>query len=140
MCGDNQKEADPFEYSHDRGARASRGGVRGDSYVQKYVVAFLAAFLIFILLTVALTNYLLSGAISRTILKPLRILKLGAREIAGGNLDFRPDYAKDDEFGDVCREFDRMRDRLKESVAEKLRYENYRRELLRAFPTTCARR
>ena len=107
-----------------------RGGVRGDSYVQKYVVAFLAVFLIFILLTVALTDYLLSGAVSRMILKPLRILKLGAREIAGGNLDFRPDYAKDDEFGDVCREFDRMRARLKESVAEKLRYENYRRELL----------
>lgn len=107
-----------------------RAGVHGDSYVQKYVVVFLAVFLVFILLTVALTNYALSGVISRMILRPLRILKLGACEIAGGNLNSGLSYVKDDEFGDVCREFDRMRARLKESVSEKLRYESYRRELL----------
>ena len=110
------------------GGGGESGGVR--SYFQRYIVTFGGVFLACILLTVALTNLVLSGCISRMILRPLSILRDGAREIADGNLDFRLSCEGGDEFAAVCREFEAMRGRLKDSVDARLRYEASRREML----------
>lgn len=108
----------------------SRGRIPTESYLQKYVLSFMLMFLGFVLLTIAGTNLILSHLITRMIMKPLIFLKKGTKEIADGNLDFELNYKKKDEFGEVCREFDEMRVRLKESVDMQLAYEKYRRELI----------
>lgn len=100
------------------------------SYFRRYIVSFVAVFLLFTTAVVLLTNGVLSGRIVRMILKPLNILKEGTREIADGNLDWELSYQRADEFGEVCGEFDRMRSQLKASVEERLRYEQYRKELI----------
>lgn len=101
-----------------------------DSYLKKHIVIFLVLFLIFVFAVVILTNLILSRYITHMILKPLNALRSGTKEIADGNLDFQLDYLKKDEFGDVCKEFDQMRGHLKDSVETRLRYEQYRQELI----------
>ncbi len=100
------------------------------SYLKQHIVIFVALFLLFVLVAVILTNLILSRYIAHMILKPLRILQNGTKEIADGNLDFELEYPKKDEFGEVCDEFNQMRGHLKESVETRIRYELYRRELI----------
>lgn len=75
-------------------------------------------------------NGITSWWISRSILKPLRLLSLGTKEIREGNLDTEMEYRNKDEFGDVCRDFDDMRAYLKESVEQRLKDEKRRRDLI----------
>lgn len=100
------------------------------TYLKRHIFSMIALFVIVIIASIAVTNFCLSRWVTRMILKPLDILRKGAREIADGNLDFAIDYDKPDEMGEVCREFDGMRTRLKDSVETRLRYEKYRRELI----------
>lgn len=100
------------------------------SYLQKYIVSVVVIFIIFAIAAVILTNLILSRWIGHLILKPLKILKNGTKEIADGNLDFQMDYQKNDEFRDVCDEFDQMRGHLRDSVETRLQYEQYRKELI----------
>ena len=79
---------------------------------------------------VELANLALSRWISRSVLEPLKELSAGAREIRNGNLDHRITYAKQDEFGEVCQDFNEMRGYLKQSVKQRQEFEKRRRELI----------
>ncbi|MDD2979290.1 MAG: HAMP domain-containing sensor histidine kinase [Hespellia sp.] len=100
------------------------------SYLKKHILIFVMMFGLIVMALVIVTNLLLSRWISHMIMKPLKALQIGTREIANGNLDSEIAYHKPDEFGEVCQEFDAMRGRLKESVETRLQYEQYRRELI----------
>lgn len=100
------------------------------SYFQRYVVAFAAAIVLLVGLVILATNAGLSVWIVRSIMKPLRILEDGTKRIADGDLEWTLDYHEPNEFGAVCGEFEKMRGQLKESVETRLRYEQYRRELI----------
>ena len=103
---------------------------RQDSYFRKYVFRFMILFLARALLVVLLTNVVLTGWITRSILKPLGLLSRASKEIRDGNLDTPLVYAHADEFGQVCGDFDEMRLHLKKSVEDRLHYENSRRQLI----------
>ena len=96
------------------------------NYIMKYVCIIIA---FFVLLTVFI-NGILSWWISKSILKPLKQLSLGTKEIREGNLDTPMQYHKKDEFGEVCRDFDMMRAYLKESVQQRLEDEKRSRNLI----------
>ncbi|GAU77312.1 HAMP domain-containing sensor histidine kinase [Fusibacter sp. 3D3] len=64
------------------------------------------------------------------ILKPLEDVKLAAREIKNGNLNFKIEYTKKDEIGDVFDAIEEMRNELKEASEVRLQYETNRNELL----------
>lgn len=96
------------------------------SYILKYILGFIAAFL---MLTVCV-NGVLSYWRSKSVLVPLQKLSRGTKEIKDGNLDTRIEYTKPDEFGEVCRDFDEMRMYLKESVEQRLRDEQRRKDLI----------
>lgn len=100
------------------------------SYFQRYVVAFVFLFVLLVAAVIILTDVILARKVTKAIMEPLDILKDGTGRIADGDLDWELDYHKPDEFGEVCREFDRMRGQLKESVETRLQYEQYRRELI----------
>lgn len=74
-------------------------------------------------------NFLLTYLLAKSILQPIEILKKAAYEIKRGNLDFDLAYQAADEFGDMIREFDEMRHKLKESLEQNLQYEQERKEL-----------
>ncbi|MBQ9168485.1 MAG: HAMP domain-containing histidine kinase [Oscillospiraceae bacterium] len=61
---------------------------------------------------------------------PLSRLQKGAQNIKEGNLDFQMDIDGEDEFSELCRDFEDMRIRLKESAEEKLILDKESKELI----------
>lgn len=107
-----------------------RGNQDAGSYLQNYILKYMAIILgIFFLMTV-IVNGILSHWVSRSVLLPLNKLKNGTREIIKGNLDTNLDYHKPDEFGEVCHDFEEMREYLRQSVEQRLEYETRRKEII----------
>lgn len=98
----------------------------GFHYIQIMMqVAFLS-----IISVVVITITILTYFITRSILKPLKLLKEGTRQIKSGNLHHSIVYPKKDEFGDVCADFEDMRISLLTLKEEERRYEENRKELI----------
>ena len=68
--------------------------------------------------------------IYRSIATPLVKLKKATQNIKEGNLDFVLDVEGDDEFSELCRDFEEMRKRLKESADEKVLLDKENKELI----------
>ncbi|MDO5541426.1 MAG: HAMP domain-containing sensor histidine kinase [Eubacteriales bacterium] len=85
----------------------------------------IAAVLILLLTALFLTVWIYAG-----INIPLNKLRTATHNIAEGNLDFTIDVNGDDEISDLCRDFEEMRIRLKESTAEKMEYDRESKELI----------
>ncbi|MCR5481573.1 MAG: HAMP domain-containing histidine kinase [Clostridia bacterium] len=79
---------------------------------------------------IALVDLVLTKHMLRRIIVPLDLLRFGANQIKEENLDFEMRYDGQDEFSQVCSDFDRMRLRLKASIEMQSRYEENRKELL----------
>ncbi|MDD3794972.1 MAG: HAMP domain-containing sensor histidine kinase [Lachnospiraceae bacterium] len=61
---------------------------------------------------------------------PLTKLREATQRIKEGDLDFTLEPEGDDEISDLCRDFESMRQRLKESEEEKEKYDNENKELI----------
>lgn len=86
---------------------------------------FISAFVI--LISVALVVGLW---VYRSIAVPLVKLKKATQNIKEGNLDFVLDVEGNDEFSELCQDFEEMRCRLKESTEEKNLIEKENKELI----------
>ena len=99
-----------------------------DSQGRVHVMAkdlFISAFII--LISVALVVGLW---VYRSIAVPLVKLKKATQYIKEGNLDFVLDVEGNDEFSELCQDFEEMRRRLKESTEEKNLIEKENKELI----------
>ena len=99
-----------------------------DSQSRVHVMAkdlFISAFII--LISVALVVGLW---VYRSIAVPLVKLKKATQNIKEGNLDFVLDVEGNDEFSELCQDFEEMRRRLKESTEEKNLIEKENKELI----------
>ncbi|NRT88414.1 sensor histidine kinase [Clostridium beijerinckii] len=94
------------------------------------VISYIIIVIIVSLIVVTITNVILSSKIYKKLIRPLELLSYGAEQIKNGNLDFEMNYESDDEFGQVCGDFDEMRLRLKHSVDMQLKYEEDRKQLV----------
>ncbi len=90
-----------------------------------FPILFGLLFLLFILI-IGILNYL----VSRSIIRPISILKEGAEQIKLGNLDYKIKNTSNDEFGELAVTFEEMRTQLKASVDLQLQYEENRKDLL----------
>lgn len=79
--------------------------------------------LVFTALSVSLWLY-------RSIAAPLVKLRKATQNIKEGNLDFVLDVEGDDEFSELCQDFEEMRIRLKESAEEKVLMDKENKELI----------
>lgn len=68
--------------------------------------------------------------IYRSVATPLVKLRKATQNIKDGNLDFVLDVEGADEFAELCRDFEEMRRRLKESAEEKLVLDKENKELI----------
>lgn len=68
--------------------------------------------------------------IYRSVATPLVKLRKATQNIKDGNLDFVLDVEGADEFAELCRDFEKMRRRLKESAEEKLVLDKENKELI----------
>ena len=83
-----------------------------------------------VLLILALTAGVMTIWIYRGTMVPIKKLQIATKNIKDGNLDFTIDYDEQDEMGDLCRNFEEMRKRLKESTEEKMVAEKENRALI----------
>lgn len=79
---------------------------------------------------IILLGLYLSRLLSRQILEPLSALREAAAEIRQGNLDKPVIIQAQDEFGDACRDFEKMRLELKDAKEQQEKYEKNRKELI----------
>ena len=76
------------------------------------------------------TGIILSLWIYKSILHPLNILRLAAMQIGQGNLGNPIHIASSDEIGQLCRDFEDMRIRLKSLLEERIESEEKTREIM----------
>ncbi len=68
--------------------------------------------------------------ISKDIIRPVRKLEQGVKQIKEGNLDFKMKTDSKTEMGDVIESFDAMRQELKNSIEKQIKFEENRKELI----------
>ena len=86
---------------------------------------FFSAFVILIFSSLAVGLW-----IYRSIAAPMVKLKKATQNIKEGNLDFVLDVQGTDEFSELCKDFEEMRVRLKESAEEKILLDRENKELI----------
>lgn len=77
-----------------------------------------------------LMNLLLYYLLTRSIIKPLDLLRKSTERIKEGNLEFELKAVGSDEIAKLSEAFEDMRTKLKQSVELQLQYENNRKELI----------
>ena len=86
--------------------------------------------MVMMIVIIVMTGAVLIVWIYKSVMSPLRKISEAARSIADGNLEFELKYDKSDEFGDIYKDFEHMRKRLKESVEQKLINDNENKILI----------
>jgi signal transduction histidine kinase len=86
--------------------------------------------LILIIVIITVTNRTLTRIVLKSITVPLDTLVFGVRQIRDGNLTFRLEYQKNDEFTPACAAFNDMAARLQRLEGARQKDEESRRELI----------
>ena len=83
-----------------------------------------------LIVIVFFTNRVLTKNITNYIMNAINVLTKGVNEISEGNLTYRINYNKDDEFDSVCKNFNEMASHLLEMVQQRQMDEDNRKELI----------
>lgn len=94
--------------------------------LQSSFVQFITSFVAIMCITATL----LILWIYQGIIRPLNTLRIATLQIQEGNLDYTVKAESEDEIGELCEEFDKMRRRLKKLIEDRLQYEEDSRELI----------
>lgn len=112
------------------GFRGSLYSLQGSS--KYYVDTFIINAMLFIL--VVILCYALSKVLYRSIFKRvgygLNTLDFALEEVANGNLDYRTDYERSDEFKPICDKFNIMAEKLQSYVMQNAQQEQTRKEII----------
>lgn len=86
--------------------------------------------MISVLLILVLTACMLTVWIYTSLINPIKKLQVAAQNIKDGNLDFTVEVESEDEIGELCRNFEEMRQRLKDNTEEKIASEGENKTLI----------
>ena len=118
-----QQVKDSTEVVYDISVGESANSQTQVRLIAKDVLFTATVILVFTSLSIGLWIY-------RSIATPLVKLKKATQNIKEGNLDFVLEVEGDDEFSELCRDFEEMRKRLKESAEEKVLMDKENKELI----------
>jgi signal transduction histidine kinase len=130
LIDDNLLSLKQFNFKFSDGSPGSLFMVSDVSPIGKFARDFLGSLFLAIILILIITNGLLTFIVSRSILKPIEALENAAGQIKEGNLNFAVQSESNDEIGQLCKTFEEMRCKLKESIELQLQYEENRKELI----------
>ena len=82
------------------------------------------------LVIISLTASLLTLWIYRSIVRPINVLRIATNQIREGDLDYSVHLDTQDEIGQLCNDFERMRIQLKQLIEDRLKYEEDMKELI----------
>lgn len=94
--------------------------------VRQYITNMLIA----IVLILAFTAGVMIIWIYRGVAIPLGRMQMATQNIKEGNLDYELEVTTEDEIGQLCRDFEEMRIRLKDTATEKVEYDKRSKELI----------
>lgn len=76
-----------------------------------------------IIVVMSVIALLVTAWIYGTMIQPIHLLQKAAKEIKDGNLDYVVETTDNGEIGDLCRDFEEMRKRLKDTSEEKIQFD-----------------
>ncbi len=91
---------------------------------------FFIGTVITIVAVLVLTGMALVFWIRQGVLDPLNKMRIATQHIKEGNLDFELVPEAEDEMGQLCKDFEEMRKRLRDNAQEKLAYDKESKELI----------
>lgn len=94
------------------------------------IKSLMADVLVSVLLILVLTACMLTIWIYTSLINPIKKLQVAAQNIKDGNLDFTVDVESNDEIGELCKNFEEMRQRLKDNAEEKIASEKENKALI----------
>lgn len=94
--------------------------------IKSIVIQAAIAFLIIL----SLTASVLILWIYRSMLRPINVLRVATNQIREGDLDYKVVSYSEDEIGELCNDFEKMRIRLKNLIEAQLKYEEDIKELI----------
>lgn len=100
------------------------------SSIEQFTQLYLPTILIILVLILIFTNGLLSYFVSRSFIKPIKLLQKSTEKIQQGDLTFELETTRKDELGELMTDFEVMRRKLQESIELQIQYENDRKLLL----------
>ena len=109
-------------------------GARGSLFIVKRVMGlisgkFLSGLFVSMLTILVFTAFLLTRWLERSIFTPISAINIAMNNIRDGNFTYTLSTGEEGEIGDLYRNYEDMRLRLKESADEKLEREKQNREL-----------
>lgn len=84
------------------------------------IKTLMADVIVSVIMILILTACMLTVWIYTSLINPIKKLQIAAQNIKEGNLDFTIEAESTDEIGELCKSFEEMRQRLKDSAEEKL--------------------
>ena len=118
-----QHNSDSSEIVYDISMGVSANSKKQVKLIARDLLFTATVILVFTALSIGLWIY-------RSIATPLVKLKKATQNIKEGNLDFVLDVEGNDEFSELCQDFEEMRKRLKESAEEKIILDKENKELI----------
>lgn len=103
--------------------------IKNYSYEKYAIRASFFVMGIFIVITLG-TNLILTRFVSKSIMGPLNTLVHGVHQIRDGELGYRIEYKRKDEFAVVCDDFNEMAVRLQQMVNDRLKDNENRKQLV----------
>ncbi len=94
------------------------------------VVTMLKGLVLVVIIGMGATAIVMTSWIYQSMFAPLKQLRKATHEIGEGNLDYSIKEISNDEIGELCRDFEIMRLKLKENIEEKLKFDQENRELI----------
>ncbi|RAV21236.1 sensor histidine kinase [Paenibacillus contaminans] len=119
-----------FDFKYTDGAKGSLFVFRERSPFVGLTRRLLPVLTLILVGVLVVANVLLYRWITRSVVKPLNKLRSFTERIEDGNLQFKLDLHSKDEIGKLNEAFEKMRQRLQESVSLRLQYEENRKELI----------
>ncbi len=87
-------------------------------------------YFVFVTSIIFVINRILTRFVSNKVTAPIELLVSGVHELRDGNLNYRIQYEYNDEFGQVCNDFNEMAQRLFDMVVARQKDEENRKELI----------
>lgn len=123
MQNEQLRKAQTSKLSYDIAIIDSVDETAGAKVMTKDIIIVVVVVLVF-------TSLLIGTWIYRSIAFPLVKLKSATKNIKEGNLDFELEVEGEDEFAELCRDFEEMRKRLKANAEEKIILDKENKELI----------
>ncbi|MEG0961883.1 MAG: HAMP domain-containing sensor histidine kinase [Lachnospiraceae bacterium] len=128
--GEEQVLMKQIDFFYQDGSQGSLFIITSLERMMPEVKEILLDMLVSIVLILIFTAGMLTVWIYQGIINPIHKLQVATQNIKAGNLDFTIEAENHDEIGELCRNFEDMRCRLKESAEEKITGEKENKVLI----------